>query len=141
VNPVLTVSSEPEPEVEKVVGEGLNAFNDATVGYADRVPLHVIVRDAESGKIVGGISGKTSLGLMFVDLVYLPENLRGRDIGSRMMEMAENEARRRDCRAGVLLTINFQAPGFYQRLGWRVFGEIPCDPPGTSRFFLTKDFR
>jgi GNAT superfamily N-acetyltransferase len=141
VNPVLTVSSEPEPEVEKVVEEGLNAFNDATVGYADRVPLHVIVRDAESGKIVGGISGKTSLGLMFIDLVYLPEALRGRDIGTRMMEMAEEEARRRGCRAGVLLTINFQAPGFYQRVGWRVFGEIPCDPPGTSRFFLTKDFR
>jgi hypothetical protein len=42
VNPVLTVSSKPEPEVEKVVGEGLNAFNDAVVGYADRVPLHVV---------------------------------------------------------------------------------------------------
>jgi hypothetical protein len=50
-----------------------------------------------------------------------------------ILEMAENEARRRDCRAGVLLTINFQAPGFYQRLGWRVFGEIPCDPPGMKR--------
>jgi hypothetical protein len=58
---ILSVSSEPEPDVEKVVRDGLNAFNDATVGYADRVPLHVIVRDAESGKIVGGISGKTSL--------------------------------------------------------------------------------
>jgi GNAT superfamily N-acetyltransferase len=141
MNPVLTVSSEPEPDVEKVVGDGLNAFNDATVGYADRVPLHVIVRDAESGKIVGGISGKTSLGLMFVDLVYLPDALRGRDIGTRMMALAEEEAQRRGCRAGVLYTINFQAPGFYQRLGWRVFGEIACDPPGTSRFFLTKDFR
>jgi hypothetical protein len=41
----------------------------------------------------------------------------------------------------VLFTINFQAPGFYRRLGWRVFGEIPCDPPGTSRVFLTKNFR
>ena len=141
MDPILSVSSEPEPDVEKVVGDGLSAFNDATVGYADRVPLHVIVRDAESGKIVGGISGKTSLGLMFVDLVYLPEALRGRDIGTRMMELAEEEAQRRGCRAGVLYTINFQAPGFYQRLGWRVFGEIPCDPPGTSRFFLTKDFR
>lgn len=141
MNPVLTVSSEPELEVEKVVGEGLNAFNDAVVGYADRAPLHVIVRDTDSGAIVGGISGKTSLGLMFIDLVYLPEDLRGRNIGTRMMELAENEARRRDCRAGVLFTINFQAPGFYQRLGWRVFGEIPCDPPGTSRVFLTKNFR
>lgn len=141
MNPVLTVSSQPEPQVDKVIEEGLNAFNDAIVGYADRSPLHVIVRDSDSGMIVGGISGKTSLGLMFIDLVYLPEILRGRDIGSRMMELAENEARRRSCRAGVLLTINFQAPGFYQRLGWRVFGEVPCDPPGTTRIFLTKNFR
>ena len=78
---------------------------------------------------------------MFVDLVFLPDALRGRDIGTRMMALAEEEAQRRGCRAGVLCTINFQAPGFYQRLGWRVFGEIACDPPGTSRFFLTKDFR
>jgi GNAT superfamily N-acetyltransferase len=78
---------------------------------------------------------------MFIDLVYLPETLRGRDIGARMMAMAEEEARRRGCRAGVLYTISFQAPGFYNRLGWRVFGEIPCDPPGTSRVFLTKHFR
>ena len=141
MDPVLTVSSAPEPNVDKVVGDGLNAFNDAIVGYADRMPLHVIVRDPESGKVVGGISGKTSLGLMFIDLVYLPEALRGQDLGTRMMALAEEEARRRGCRAGVLYTINFQAPGFYQRLGWRVFGEIPCDPTGTSRFFLTKDFR
>jgi GNAT superfamily N-acetyltransferase len=100
----------------KAVGDGLNAFNDAIVGYADRMPLHVIVRDPESGKVVGGISGKTSLGLMFIDLVYLPEALRGQDLGTRMMALAEEEARRRSCRAGVLYTINFQAPGFYQRL-------------------------
>jgi len=141
MNPILTLSSKPEPDAENVVGDGLNAFNDAAVGYADRTALHVIVRDSDSGKIVGGVSGRTSLGLMFVDLVYLPESLRGHDIGTRMMAMAEEEARRRGCRAGVLYTISFQAPGFYQRLGWRVFGEIPCDPTGTSRIFLTKDFR
>jgi len=104
------------------------------------VPLHVLVSDPDSGKIVGGITGRKSLGLMFIDLVYLPEILRGRDIGARMMALAEEEARRRGCRAGVLYTISFQAPEFYNRLGWRVFGEIPCDPPGTSRVFLTKDF-
>lgn len=138
MNPVLTVSSEPELEVEKVVGEGLNAFNDAVVGYADRAPLHVIVRDTDSGAIVGGISGKTSLGLMFIDLVYLPEDLRGRNIGTRMMELAENEARRRDCRAGVLFTINFQAPGFYQRLGWRVSAKSLATRPAPVASFSPK---
>ena len=137
----LTLSDAPEPDAARFIGDGLNAFNDAVVGYADRLPLHVIVRDSTSNDIVGGISGSTSLGLLFVNLVYLPENLRGSGMGARMMAMAEDEARRRGCKAGVLYTISFQAPGFYQRLGWRVFGDIPCDPPGTSRVFLTKDFR
>ena len=137
----LTLSNAPEPDAARLIGGGLNAFNDAVVGYADRQPLHVIVRDPNSNDIVGGISGSTSLGLLFINLVYLPEHLRGSGIGARMMAMAEDEARRRGCKAGVLYTISFQAPGFYQRLGWRVFGDIPCDPPGTSRVFLTKDFR
>jgi GNAT superfamily N-acetyltransferase len=137
----FAVSNTPEPDAAAIVGGGLNAFNDAIVGYADREPLHVLVRDAETGAIVGGIVGRTSLGTMFLDLVYLPESLRGRDVGTRMMELAEAEGRRRGCRSGVLFTISFQAPGFYQRLGWTVFGEVPCDPPGTSRVFLTKSLR
>jgi GNAT superfamily N-acetyltransferase len=141
MNPVLTVSSSPEPEAARIISDGLDAFNDAVVGYADREPLHVVVRASEHGQILGGISGRTSLGLLFINVVYLPEELRGAGIGTRMMTLAEEEARRRGCCAGVLFTINFQAPGFYQRLGWRVFGEIPCDPPGTSRVFLTKNFR
>jgi GNAT superfamily N-acetyltransferase len=137
MEPILCVSSASEPDAGRIIGDGLNAFNDTTVRYADRVPLHVLVSDPDSGIVIGGISGKTSLGLMLIDLVYLPEGLRW----SRMMALAEDEARRRGCRAGVLLTISFQAPGFYKRLGWREFGEVPFDPPGISRVFLTKDFR
>ena len=57
-----------------------------------------------------------------------------------MMGMAEDEARRRGCRAGVVDTISFQAPGFYLRLGWRILGEVPCGPEGVARIYLTKDF-
>jgi len=137
---ILSLSGEPEPEAAQIVEDGLNAFNDAYVGYADRAPLTVMARDADTGAILGGIVAHTSLGLLFVDLVYLPDVLRGHDLGSRMMAMVEEEARRRGCRSGVVYTISFQAPGFYQRLGWEVFGEVPCDPPGTSRVFLRKQF-
>jgi hypothetical protein len=58
-----------------------------------------------------------------------------------MLAMAEAEGRRRGCGSGVLYTISFQAPRFYERLGWTVFGEVPCDPPGTSRVFMTKKLR
>ena len=141
MDPLITVSDTAEPEAERVIGDGLHGFNDAIVGYTDRRPLNVVVKDRDTGVIVGGIHGRTSLGLLFVDLVFLPEEWRGRDVGMRMMRAAEDEARRRGCKSGVLCTISFQAPGFYQLLGWRVFGEIACDPSGTSRLFMTKDFR
>ena len=139
--PVFTVSSQPDPEAETIGGAGLDTFNDAMVGYADRLPLNAIVTDSASGAIVGGIIGRTSLGLLFVDLVWLSEAARGQDTGTKTMALAEDEARRRGCQSGVLYTIGFQAPAFYRKPGWRVFSEIPCDPPGTSRVFLTEDLR
>jgi hypothetical protein len=48
---------------------------------------------------------------------YLPDALRGDGLGRRILKLAEDEGRRR---------------------GWRVFGEIPCEPPGTRRIFMTK---
>jgi GNAT superfamily N-acetyltransferase len=89
--------------------------------------------------VLGGFLGRTSLGLLFIDLVYLPDSVRGNGLGSRMLEMAETEARERGCRRAVLYTISFQAPGFYERHGWREFGRVPCDPPGTDRVFMTKE--
>lgn len=139
----------PEPEIvltdvvddrlEAVIDDGLNAYNDAAIGYSDRRPLAVTVKDPATGEILGGAKGRTSLGLLFVELFWLPEALRGSGLGSRILRMMEEEGRRRGCRSAVLLTISFQAPEFYRRQGWRVFGDIPCDPPGTSRVFMTKD--
>src|SRR5256886_11992358 len=57
----------------------------------------------------------------------------GTGLGTEVLRMFEDEGRRRGCRSAVLYTISFQAPGFYERNGWRRFGEIPCDPPGTDR--------
>ncbi|WP_275575708.1 MULTISPECIES: hypothetical protein [Stenotrophomonas] len=60
-------------------------------------------------------------------------------MGSRVLEAAEDEARRRGCRSGVLYTLSFQAPDFYVKHGWPEFGRVPCDPPGTCRVFFSKD--
>lgn len=63
-----------------------------------------------------------------------PDRLRGQDVGTRMMAEAESEARRRRCRAIVLYTISFQAPGFYEKLGYRVFGLGGLRPAGDEPY-------
>lgn len=122
-----------------VISDGLDQFNVDVSGIADRRPLAVLVKDPDTHKTLGGVTGRTSLGLLFLDVFFLPEALRGSGIGSQVLQMAEAEGRRRGCRAAVLYTISFQAPEFYKKQGWREFGRIPCDPQGSSRVFLTKD--
>lgn len=137
--PNIVVTDVVDRQIEEAIGDGLNGFNDQITGYSDRRPLGVIVKDPETGEVLGGATGRSSLGLLFLDLFYLPEALRGSGLGTRVLEMFEEEGRRRGCRSAVLYTISFQAPRFYERLGWRVFGEIACEPPGTSRIFMTKE--
>jgi len=134
--PAIVVTDTPEPRDAEVIVQGLSGFNTEHVGASDRRTLAVLVKDT-AGNTVGGIGGNSSLGLLFIDLVYLPKALRGGGLGSRMLAMAEEEGRRRGCRSAVLYTLSFQAPDFYKRHGWRVMGEIECDR-GASRVFMTK---
>jgi len=133
----LELTDAPPTEVVAGLSQGLDDYNTAFSGVADRRPLAVLVR-APDGRVLGGLSGRTSLGLLFVELFHLPEHLRGNGLGTRILQMAEDEARHRGCRSAVLYTISFQAPEFYRRLGWQEFGRVPCNPPGTSRVFFSK---
>jgi hypothetical protein len=94
----------------------------------------VIRRDPETRKVAGGLLGRTYLGLLTVERFFLPEDLRRGRLGSR----TEEEARRRECTRAVLSTLRFQAPGFYQKQGWEVAARIECEPPGHTRFYMTK---
>ncbi len=135
-DPTVTVTDAPSPEAKAFIGESLNQHNRDHAGYWDQRPLAVLVCDPDTGAVLGGLTGRTSLGLAFIDLVYLPVPLRGRGYGTRILQEAEAEARCRGCCAGVLYTITFQAPEFYARHGWEEFGRVECDPPGTARVFL-----
>ena len=135
--PEIIVTDQAGPDVQQLLSAGLNTFNDETVGYADRRALAVLVRD-DAGTVLGGAVGRTSLGLLFLDQFYLPPDLRRGGTGAEILRRFEAEGRQRGCREGVLWTISFQAPGFYEKFGWVRFGEIPCDPPGTSRVWLRK---
>ncbi|MBL0874015.1 GNAT family N-acetyltransferase [Serratia nevei] len=134
----IEISDRVTPEITSCIAEGLDRFNDQQIGYGDRLPLAVVVKDPESGEVLGGITGRSSLGLLFLDLFYLPEALRGAGLGSELLRRFEQEGRRRGCLSAVLYTISFQAPDFYQRHGWQRMGEVPCLPPGTSRIFMSK---
>ncbi len=136
--PELFLTDAPDASAEKIVETGLAEFNRQQAGYVDSRPLAVLARDPDSGEVLGGLLGRTTLGLFFVDVIHLPASTRGHRLGSRMLAMAEAEAVRRGCTQAVLFTIHFQAPGFYAAHGWREIARVECDPPGHTRICMSK---
>jgi GNAT superfamily N-acetyltransferase len=136
--PSLTLIDDPDEQAQAVIRRGLSEYNLGQAGYSDACPLAVLVSDPESRETIGGLLGRTSMGLLFIDLFFLPDSLRGHGVGSRVIRAAEDEALRRGCTRAVLFTVTFQAPGFYEREGYQVLGRIECDPPGHTRICMTK---
>jgi GNAT superfamily N-acetyltransferase len=134
----LVVTDQPDAEAEAVIRDGLNAYNFDKAGYRDYRRLAILARDPETGEVVGGLLGRTSYGLLYVERFFLPEALRKQGLGTRILKVAEDEGRRRGCNRALLTTLVFQAPGFYRRMGWEVLAQLDGRPPAPSRFLMTK---
>jgi GNAT superfamily N-acetyltransferase len=136
--PKIVLTDEPEAADIAVVADGLRDYNTSKAGYDDYRRIAIFVTDPESGAIVGGIYGGSYMGQMSIERVYLPETLRGDRLGSRLLKMAEDEARRRGCSRLTLNTMEIQAQGFYLQLGFETAAALTCDPPGINRYVMTK---
>jgi ribosomal protein S18 acetylase RimI-like enzyme len=133
----------PVPQVEKVLGPAkrelaaaMRSFNAAAAGKSDYRPLAVTIRN--KGKIVGGLIAGTYWGWMYVNLLWIAEQHRGRGWGRALMQKAETEARKRGVRHVFLDSFSFQAPQFYAKLGYREYGRLKEFPTGNDRISLTK---
>jgi GNAT superfamily N-acetyltransferase len=133
----IELTSSPSGEDLDVILNSLTAYNEAEVGPADRIRLAVLIRD-DDGNVIGGLSGYTSWGWLFTQLLFIPEQLRGQGMAARLLDEAEAEARRRGCRGAWIDTFNPQALKAYQRQGYEIFGELPAFVGDRTRSFLRK---
>jgi GNAT superfamily N-acetyltransferase len=140
VKPILTITETPDADSVAQITTGLETFNERHAGARSQ-SIAVLATDPGNGRTLGGLLGRISLGWLFIDLFFLPEELRGNGFGTHLIGVAENEARRRGCRHSVLYTLTFQAPDFYSRRGYETFGRIECDPPGHARVFMHKELQ
>jgi GNAT superfamily N-acetyltransferase len=137
-DPEISVADELQPADFTVITDGLRAYDLSQAGYSDFRPLAVVVRDPQTGNVVGGLHGRSEFGLVYVGWLFLPEDLRRARIGSRVLAMAEEEGRRRGCTRIALTTLSVEAPGFYQKQGYDIAATIDCDPPGLTRYYMMK---
>jgi GNAT superfamily N-acetyltransferase len=137
-NPDIAVTDELDSADAAVISDGLRAYYLNQTGYYDFRPLAVFVRDSQTGKVIGGLHGRSEFGLVYIAWFFLPEDLRRARIGSRVLAMAEEEGRQRGCTRIALTTLSIEAPGFYRKQGYNVAATIDCEPPGLTRYYMMK---
>lgn len=130
------IEDEPDPKHVRQVVSGLVAFNDGRAELENRSPLAVFVR--RDGEILGGVDGYTHWQWLFVSHLWVHDGVRGDGVGTHLMNSIETQARLRGCGGAWLDTFSFQAPGFYESIGYRRFGQLSDFPPGSLRHFLWK---
>jgi GNAT superfamily N-acetyltransferase len=129
----------PDPGIRTIILEGLRDFNRTVLAPGLQIEdLAVAVRDDSSGAVIGGLWGRTGWEWLTIELIFVPESLRGQGIASRVIAMAEDEALRRGCHSAWLDTLNPDALSLYERLGYVRFGELNDFPVGSTRYFLQK---
>ena len=74
----LTLDETPDPEQRKAILAPLRKYNANWIGEPVVQPLAIFIRDPKTDEIVGGLWGQSAAGWLFVDLLFVPENLRRR---------------------------------------------------------------
>lgn len=118
---------------------GIRAHNDTLLGPTDRRDLFIPIT-AENGSVDGGLIGYTGRGWLYVELLFVPERLRGEGMAGKLLALAEEEARARGCIGANIDTINPVACRAYERAGYRVFGRIENFAKGHDICWLIKRF-
>lgn len=116
---------------------GLNAFNSAFINIDEFKSIGVFVTD-EQGKKQAGLTGSTSGNWLRIDMLWVSEGLRGQGVGTKLIEAAEEEARRRGCLYAQVDTASFQARPFYEKSGYTLRFSLDNYPRHHQRHYLSK---
>lgn len=132
------VSSENPSDADRdaILGP-LREYNVSRAGDPRIKPVALLLTN-ETGDRVGGLWGKCVYDWLFVELLAIPEAHRGSGYGKKLIDRAEGIARVNGCIGLWLDTYEFQARGFYEKLGFTLFGTLEDHSIGQRRFFLQK---
>ena len=107
----------PEESAWGIIGRGVGSYNRQEAGD-DKFQRLCFGLHAPDQEIVGGVIGEIYWDWLYIDLLWVKEELRGRGYGHRLLTIAEQEARQCGAKNVYLDTFSFQAPDFYKQHGY-----------------------
>jgi len=136
---VLKFSAEDEPSQADLdtVDAGLHRHN-LERGSVDEIGrVAVFARDA-SGVVRGGAVGRHWGRYCELQQLWVDEVLRRTGVGARLLAEFEARGVGLGCSVFTLDTFSFQAPGFYEKRGYRVELRLEGFPRGHEKYTMQK---
>lgn len=96
----------------------------------------ILVR--KEGKIVAGCNGSMICGSIYTDQLWVDPNLRNRGVGKKLMETVHEYGKKHGCTLATVTTMDFQAPNFYAKLGYKIDFSKAGYSKGASCIFMSK---
>jgi GNAT superfamily N-acetyltransferase len=133
----FTVQDSPDERDVEFLRKSLSEHNLKHSTIGDTQALAIFLKD-ERGQIRAGIYGQLWGQRLEIDYLWVHADLRGQGYGQKLLLKLENQAVRRGCNLAILDTYSFQAPEFYQELGYEIWGIIDGYPNQYRKIFLKK---
>lgn len=127
-----------ESQKSQVIGDLIRSYNRSKREAAESEPLNLYVED-DSGELMAGLVAETFGNWLEIEYLFVKEDLRGQGIGSQLLQQAESEAKKRNCRYAFVNTYQFQAPAFYQKYGYKEVFTLKDYPYTGQRYYYQKD--
>lgn len=143
----LRIEKDNKKDVQGYVWFGLHKYNQKhcefiskNSSYAHNNEINGDFIIYENEKVIGGALGKIIFGWYELTDFYIDEPYRKQGLGSKVIKKIEEFAKENNALGVKIESWSFQAPKFYQKLGYTVWGEFKDCPPGAIHYYLYKKF-
>ena len=131
-----TVEGEIDPRDKAVMVAGMLDYH-ASHGHPRKVDTHsILIKNDDT--LIGCVIVTFLYNGMEIASLWVDEKLRGQGLGQKLMEMAEAEGKKRGATFAYANTFTWQAPGFYEKLGYKLYGKLEDFPVGNSLSYYRK---
>ncbi|PKI15954.1 GNAT family N-acetyltransferase [Colwellia sp. 12G3] len=133
----IEVIQNPEQQLIEYLDEKIAEFNWANWEVSERTPLAVQIKN-DNGEIIAGAAGRTFGDWLLINTLWVSDELRGQNIGSKILKEIEFAAKQRGCIKCLLDTLNFQAMPFYEKQGYKIQWIQENYPKTGCKYFMLK---
>ncbi len=133
----VSINGEPNPIDKQVMIDGMLSYH-ASKGHVRKSETFSVVIKDQNEKLLGCVMVSFLWNGMSIQSLWVDDAVRGQGLGKKLMAMAEEEGVKRGCTIAYTDTFTWQAPGFYEKLGYKIYGKLEGFPEDNALSYFCK---